>query len=265
MKSKANIQTHPIHPLLIPFPIAFLMGTLLFDLLAIITPGKNFWQTGQYLEAAGIISALVTAVPGIIDYKYTVPPQSSAKKRAVKHGLVNTAMLVIFLIAFLLRTDDSSIPVLALEAGGAVLLCIAGWMGGTLVHRNQIGIYNRYANGGKWKEAYLDYQDGPVAIASSDELAEDQMKLIHIGDRRIVLGKTQNKHVAFSDHCSHKGGSLAGGVLICGTVQCPWHGSQFSTYTGDVQAGPAKERISTYPVTETGGKLYITISGETGS
>jgi nitrite reductase/ring-hydroxylating ferredoxin subunit len=45
--------------------------------------------------------------------------------------------------------------------------------------------------------------------------------------------------------------------MMCGTVQCPWHGSQFDVRNGEVKAGPAKERINTYLVREEGGKLYL--------
>ncbi|MDQ3552038.1 MAG: Rieske (2Fe-2S) protein [Bacteroidota bacterium] len=76
------------------------------------------------------------------------------------------------------------------------------------------------------------------------------MKLLHIKDKRIVLAKTENKYVAFDDRCTHKGGSLAGGSIMCGTVQCPWHGSQFNVFNGYVTAGPAKEKIKIYTVTE---------------
>jgi nitrite reductase/ring-hydroxylating ferredoxin subunit len=54
--------------------------------------------------------------------------------------------------------------------------------------------------------------------------------------------------VAFQDHCTHRGGPLADGVLACNLVTCPWHGSQFNVETGEVVSGPAEERIQVYPV-----------------
>ncbi len=85
------------------------------------------------------------------------------------------------------------------------------------------------------------------------------MKLLHINDKRIVIGRTENGYVAFNDYCTHKGGSLAGGAMMCGTVQCPWHGSQFDVNTGKVTAGPADEPISVYAVSVKEGKVFITI------
>lgn len=262
MKSKAQIKTHPIHPILVSFPIAFLSGTLLFDVLSVISANDSLWQAGSYLELAGMISAVVAAVPGVIDFKYTVPPDSSARKRAAKHGLINSAMLIVFLVAYLLRTNESAaILIVALEVVGTALLVTAGWMGGTLVNRNHIGVYNRYASGGKWKEARLKPVDGLIEAAEVDELKKDQMKLLHVGDKRIVLGRSEDGYVAFDDRCSHKGGSLAGGTMICGTVQCPWHGSQFSTQSGEVKAGPADQKIDTYPTTQINGKVYVRFPG----
>ena len=262
MKSKASFKSHPLHPILVSFPIAFFIGTLLFDVLGIVYNGEHLHIAALYLEAAGIGFALLAAVPGIIDYIFIVPPKSSAKKRATKHGLTNTLMVIIFSAALYLR-HNHAIPfyfIIGLEVSGVVLLSIAGWLGGTLVYRNQIGVDIRYANAGKWKEEYLHADNRQVAVASIDELKVNQMKLIHIKDKRIVVCKTEKGYAAFDDHCTHRGGSLAGGSMICGTVQCPWHGSQFDVNTGIVKAGPAKEKINTYNVREAEGKVILTWS-----
>jgi nitrite reductase/ring-hydroxylating ferredoxin subunit len=122
-------------------------------------------------------------------------------------------------------------------------------MGGTLVYRNQIGVDPRYAGAGKWKEEAVEVDaDGWAAVAQDDELEVDQMKLVRAGGLRIVVGRTERGYVAFEDRCTHKGGSLAGGMMICSTVQCPWHGSQFDARTGEVKHGPAEVRIRVYQV-----------------
>lgn len=261
MRSKASINSHPIHPILIPFPIAFLIGTLFFDVLGFLQYSESFWKTGMYLGIAGIASALIAAVPGVIDYIYTVPPKSSGKRRASFHALINTTMVVVFGIALYYRQDENAYPlvIIGLELLGAILLFIAGWLGGTLVYRNQIGVDPRYAFAGKWKEEYLGDVNGVVPVADFDELKVNQMKLLHINDKRIVIGRTENGYVAFNDYCTHKGGSLAGGAMMCGTVQCPWHGSQFDVNTGKVTAGPADEPISVYAVSVKEGKVFISV------
>ncbi|WP_345955507.1 DUF2231 domain-containing protein [Mucilaginibacter sp. PAMB04168] len=259
MKSKASIKGHPLHPILIPFPIAFLIGTFVFDLLHVINRNESYWQTAGYLEIAGIVTALAAAVPGAVDYFTIVPPQSSGKKRATQHALVNVGMVLVFIIALFLRDKASNIVILGLKGLGVIMLFVSGWLGGTLVYRNQIGVDPRYANAGKWIEAHFNQTSGSIEVATSNELETDQMKLLHVGNKRIVLAKTESEYLAFDDRCTHKGGSLAGGMMICGTVQCPWHGSQFDCKTGLVKAGPATEKIATYPVTETNGKVYLSL------
>jgi nitrite reductase/ring-hydroxylating ferredoxin subunit/uncharacterized membrane protein len=261
MRSKASFRGHPIHPALIPFPFAFLYGAFGFDLVGQLCERPSWWTTGGYLGLIGIAAALVAAVPGLIDYFGTVPPRSSGKARATKHMVVNLAAVVLFALAWAIRGDASVEPdtaILALEGVGLALLTAGGWMGGVLVNRNQIGVDHRYAQAGKWKEARIQAgADLSPVVARSDELQPDQMKLLHVDGRRIVLARTEEGYVAFDDRCTHKGGSLAGGAMIGGVVQCPWHGSQFDCRTGAVGAGPAKESIATYRVSESDGEVRL--------
>src|SRR5205814_1728810 len=128
----------------------------------------------------GIATALLAAVPGFIDYFMAVPPKSTGKARATRHMVLNLSAVVLFTLARYLRgaADTPPEPVLlALELMGVICLIIAGWMGGTLVSRNQISIDHRYAQAGKWREERVSPgADGAIKAASSDELAVDQMK-----------------------------------------------------------------------------------------
>jgi nitrite reductase/ring-hydroxylating ferredoxin subunit/uncharacterized membrane protein len=263
MRSKASIKGHPIHPALIPFPFAFLYGALLFDILGLAADSAPLWTTGGHLAAAGIIAAIAAAVPGLIDYFYTVPPNSTGKTRATRHMAVNLGAVTLMAAALWLRPGGSvppGVPTLALEVVAVALLTMGGWMGGTLVSRNQISVDHRYAGAGKWNESRIAAsRSEAVVVATAGELEINQMKLLRMDDARIVLGRTESGWVAFDDHCTHRGGSLADGVMICGTVQCPWHGSQFDVRSGAVKAGPAEEPITTYEVEERDGKVRLLI------
>lgn len=262
MRSKAQIKSHPIHPILVGFPVAFFTGTVFFDFLCLIQRQSDFGSVARYLLIAGIIMSIATAVPGFIDFLYTVPPASSAKQRAATHGLLNVCMLALFILALVFRAGADSpgaVPMI-LECAGFVVMSIAGWLGGTLVHRNQIGVDPRYAFAGKWNEVTALEKNGIVDLGSGEDLKRDQMKLIRVAGKRIVLAKASDGFVAFDDHCTHRGGSLAGGMMICDTVQCPWHGSQFDVRTGAVKAGPANEKIGTYRVEMVEGRLRIHLS-----
>jgi nitrite reductase/ring-hydroxylating ferredoxin subunit/uncharacterized membrane protein len=260
MRSSAHFRGHPIHPALIPFPLAFLVGAFLFHLTGRLLDRPAIWTTGSHLALAGIAMALLAAVPGFIDYRHSVPPDSSAKRRATTHALVNLSGVGLFGVSCLLRGGGPpGVLDLLLEAIGAGLLGAGGWLGGVLVSRNQISVDHRYAGAGKWREATVEARPGqPVVVGRAGELEVDQMKLIHLGDRRLVVARTADGYVGFDDRCTHKGGSLADGVMICGTVQCPWHGSQFDARTGEVRAGPAEKPIRCYRVEQTGDELILT-------
>ena len=263
MRSKANFRSHPIHPMLIPFPIAFLVGALGFDIAGVVLDNPDLWRTGGWLALAGIAAALVAAVPGFIDFIYTVPPDSSAKRRATLHMTVILTAGALFAAAAFMRAGVANEPTgttIAIEAIAIAFLSAGGWMGGVLVGRNQISVDHRYAGAGKWREERISITAGtPAKIAQASELQVDQIKLIHTGQGRIVLARSESGWLAFDDRCTHRGASLADGVMICGTVQCPWHGSQFDGTSGAVRAGPASEPIRTYKVEEKDGAVYLTI------
>jgi nitrite reductase/ring-hydroxylating ferredoxin subunit/uncharacterized membrane protein len=259
MRSAANFRGHPIHPMLIPFPFAFLTGAFVFDVAGRVMGHATWWSTGRYLALVGILAALLAAVPGFIDYFRTVPPESSGKRRATTHMLLNLSAVTAFIVATWLRSGDVApeTPVLVLEGLAVGMLFVGGWLGGVLVSRNQISVDHRYARAGRWKEEDVKTESGQsVVVASSDELEIDQMKLLRVNGRRLVLARTDQGYVAFDDRCPHRGGSLAGGVVVGGVVQCPWHGSQFDCRTGAVKAGPAQKPIETYRVSEREGRVY---------
>jgi uncharacterized membrane protein len=101
MKSTASFKSHPIHPMLIPFPFAFLSGGWGFRAAAAVTGNDDLKTVSRYLVPVGLVAGLVAAVPGLVDYLGSVPPQSSAKKRATKHALLNVTSLALFAAGWL--------------------------------------------------------------------------------------------------------------------------------------------------------------------
>ena len=258
MRTTASLKGHPIHPMLIPFPFAFLTGAFLFDAASRVLGRPDYGLTGRHLTAAGIGAGLIAAVPGAVDYFTSVPPKSSGSERATKHALSNVTALALFGASWFLRrgyrpTGDS----LAAQAAGVGLMGVGGWLGGTLVYRNQIGVDHRYADAGKWKEDSAEPAGDALVVGAAADLEVNQMRLVHAEGERVVVARTEDGYRAFDDRCTHKGGPLSDGALICGTVQCPWHGSQFDVTTGEVKCGPAKERIGTRGVQAAGGQLRL--------
>jgi nitrite reductase/ring-hydroxylating ferredoxin subunit/uncharacterized membrane protein len=256
MRSKAAIQSHPLHPMLVAFPIGLWVAAFIFELVGRNNP--NLWAAGFYCVIGGCVGAVLAALPGALDWLTVVPPESTAKRRGLIHGGLNTLDLLLFIyIAYRLGSPDVQPDgtTLVLMGIGVVVLGISGWLGGTLVYRNQIGIDHRYAGAGKFKSRTLENWSRPVCNQS--ELADGQMILACVSGERVVVGRCSEGLFAFSDHCTHSGGPLSDGALVGCTVQCPWHGSQFDIRTGRVVSGPAQEKIDICAIEIRDGEVYV--------
>jgi nitrite reductase/ring-hydroxylating ferredoxin subunit/uncharacterized membrane protein len=244
--------------MLVAFPIGLWVTSFIFDLIARASHSPSLWAAAYYLIIAGIIGAILAAIAGAIDLFGVVPPQSSAKRRGYLHASLNVIALVLFIIVAFHRGRPVTMPdgwSLLLSLIALIILGFSGWLGGTLVYRNQIGVDHRYAHSTTWTERRLG--DWSEALCDADELKPGQLMLVHIGDQRIAVGRCGEGLVAFSDHCTHRGGSLSDGALVGCTVQCPWHGSQFDVHTGQVVAGPAPQPIQTYALEVRAGQVYL--------
>jgi uncharacterized membrane protein/nitrite reductase/ring-hydroxylating ferredoxin subunit len=258
MRARANIRSHPIHPMLVAFPIGLWVTGFALDLAGLAFADARLWAAGWFAILAGCIGAVLAAIFGATDLLTVVPPNSSGRRRGYIHAGLNVAALVLFAAALAYRggadAEPSRLPLL-LSAAGVVVVAISGWLGGTLVYRNQIGVDHRYAGAGIWRERTLENWERPAC--GEHELGYGQMMLVRVAGERVVVGRCADGIVAFADHCTHRGGPLSDGVLAGCTVQCPWHGSQFDTHTGRVVAGPAKSQITIYEVEVRGAEVYV--------
>ena len=258
MRSVANIKGHPIHPVLVAFPIGLWVASFLFDAIGTSTTNSLLWAAGFYAIIAGCIGAALAAAAGVADLLGSVPPNSSAKKRGYIHGGLNAAVLLMYIYIAWRRGGPWDPPdgVAILISGlGVLMLAASGWLGGTLVYNNQIGVDRRYANAGRQKIRTLSGWEKPVCNPS--ELSDGQLMLAIVGNERVAVGRCGEGIFAFADHCTHRGGPLSDGALVGCTVQCPWHGSQFDITTGRVIAGPAEEKIKLYEVEIRRGEVYV--------
>jgi nitrite reductase/ring-hydroxylating ferredoxin subunit/uncharacterized membrane protein len=244
--------------MLVVFPMGLFVASWAFDLIGRASGNQLLWAGAFYMAIGGIVGGALAAVAGTVDYIGVVPPRSSAKKRGLLHGGLNAIVLIAFIVFAAHRKDPSAQPdafELWLSTFAVIGLGVSGWLGGTLSYRNQIGVDHRFANAGKFRERTLEHWDRPACNES--EIADGQMMLVHVGGERVVLGRCSRGIVAFSDHCTHKGGPLSDGALVGCTVQCPWHGSQFDVLTGRVVAGPAGSQIDVYRTEVRGGEVYV--------
>lgn len=148
VRSTASIFGHPIHPMIVPFPIAFLVGTLATDLVFWGT-GDAFWaRASAWLVGAGVVMGGLAAVFGLTDFLTIERARGSV---GWVHFLGNLLAVVLSLVSLLLRVGN---PAAAVLPGGLVLsfivvgiLLVTGWMGGELAYRLKIGVIEDYEHG----------------------------------------------------------------------------------------------------------------------
>jgi uncharacterized membrane protein len=144
MKSKANIAGHPIHPMLIPFPLALWSTSFVVDVLFYFLRHPTLLVISKFMLAAGCLGAIAAAIVGFIDW--LAIENGEAKRVANWHARLNVAALVVFAISLFLRMGSYSglvgrrltIPFLC-SLAGVILIVISGWLGGELVFRYGMG------------------------------------------------------------------------------------------------------------------------------
>ncbi|MGN6702283.1 MAG: DUF2231 domain-containing protein [Burkholderiaceae bacterium] len=141
-RSTATIAGHPIHPMLVPFPIACFVGALITDIV--------YWQTAQiiwstfsaWLLVAGLVMGGFAALAGLIDFASNRAIR--AQRPAWPHLIGNVIVWIIALVNAFVHSRDawtSVVPTgLTLSAITVVILLFTAWMGGSMVYRHRVGV-----------------------------------------------------------------------------------------------------------------------------
>jgi len=141
MESRAKLLGHPIHQMLIVFPLGLLAMALIFDGVHLVT-GNPYWsEIAYWMIAAGVVSGFVAAPFGFVDW-LAIPSGTRAKRIGALHGAGNAIVLVLYAMSWAIRGANPRNPGIALVfsfAGGALAL-ITGWLGGELVDRLAVGV-----------------------------------------------------------------------------------------------------------------------------
>jgi uncharacterized membrane protein len=142
MESRTKLFGHPVHPMLVVFPLGLLGGAVIFDVIRIVT-GNGYWsEIAFWLIAGGILSGLIAAPFGAIDW-LAIPSGTRASRIGFLHGLGNVLVLMIFALSWWMRWDAPGVPgtlALALSFVGLSVALVTGWLGGELVDRLGVGV-----------------------------------------------------------------------------------------------------------------------------
>lgn len=142
MESKVKAFGHPIHPMLIVFPLGLLATSLIFDIIHWITGNGFFSVVAFWMIAAGVIGGLLAAIFGLIDW-LAIPGGTRAKTVGLWHGSGNVVVVVLFILSWLIRLNtQANPPIIAslLSILAVVLALVTGWLGGELVDRLGVGV-----------------------------------------------------------------------------------------------------------------------------
>lgn len=142
MEARARLFGHPIHQMLIPFPLGLLGAAVVFDIVYLVNGSPRFADIAYWLIVGGIVAALVAAPFGTLDW-LKIPKGTRAKRVGALHGLGNVVVVLLFLASWWLRRDNPLTPetvASALAIGGFALSGLTAWLGGELVDRLGVGV-----------------------------------------------------------------------------------------------------------------------------
>ncbi len=143
MESRVKLFGHPIHPMLIVFPLGLLVMSVIFDILHYLTRNTLFSTAAFYDIAAGVIGGLIAAIFGFIDW-LEIPGGTRAKTIGATHGIGNVILVVLFIISWFIRRGSVGYQpttlAFALSVIGILLGTVTAWLGGELVYRLRMGV-----------------------------------------------------------------------------------------------------------------------------
>jgi uncharacterized membrane protein len=142
MESRAKLLGHPVHQMLIVFPLGLLATAVIIDVIYFVSGALLFAELSYYLVIAGLIGGVIAAPFGLIDW-LAIPRNTRAKRIGALHGGGNVVVLLLFVASALLRARLPSAPPAAAyicSFAGAALALVTAWLGGELVDRLGIGV-----------------------------------------------------------------------------------------------------------------------------
>lgn len=150
-RSTASIAGHPIHPMLIPFPIAFFVATFVCDVVFWLTSNAMWATAAIWLLGAGIVMAALAALAGLTDVL------GEARIRALNdvwwHAGGNVVVVLIQLYNWWIRYSAGTSAVvpegLVLSLIVVCILVFTGWKGWEMVYRARVGVADEPGAGGE--------------------------------------------------------------------------------------------------------------------
>jgi uncharacterized membrane protein len=143
MESKAKLLGHPVHPMLVMYPLALFSVAVLFDALYLATGTEDFARVAFWCITVGLVVGLGAALFGLVDW-LGIRSGSRAKRIGAWHGIGNAVVVVLFLVSWATRLNglEYAPGILPFVLGliGVGIALVTAWLGGELVYRLRIGV-----------------------------------------------------------------------------------------------------------------------------
>lgn len=254
----------PLHPAVVHLPIALFPISSLLDLVsvAVTEPDAPLVSSAFICLLAGIVSALIAAVFGFVDYT-EIRDDHPGKKTATAHMILNLVAVGIYSASAGLRygtLDEPRVGLapLILSLIGLGLISYSGYLGGKMVYDDGIAVgRHRRDTPLPQKTVIARSKESPVAVGSDAGLREGETMRVSVNGTVIALARADGAIHAFQEFCTHRYGPLSEGELKGCEVTCPWHRSRFDIRTGKVTSGPAKIDLRTFRTEVRDGQILV--------
>lgn len=144
MDARAKLLGHPVHQMLVVFPLGLLATGVIFDLVHIGTDNVMFANVAYWMMVAGVVGGLLAAPFGFADW-LKIPRDTRARRIGAVHGLGNLVIVVLFVASVWQRADNEMIPTTGAYVCsfvGAFMALFTAWLGGELVDRLGVGVHD---------------------------------------------------------------------------------------------------------------------------
>lgn len=143
MESRLKVLGHPVHPMLVMFPVALLGTAVGFDLVDVLGGPELLGEVAYWNLTVGLVGGLLAAVAGSVDL-LALPTGTRAKRVALTHALANVAVILLFGAVWAVRLNaegrGAGGALIAIELVALAVLALSAWLGGELVDRLGVGV-----------------------------------------------------------------------------------------------------------------------------
>jgi nitrite reductase/ring-hydroxylating ferredoxin subunit/uncharacterized membrane protein len=230
---------HPLHPVLIAFPIGSWSAATLLDL------ARADRDARRMLVALGVLAAVPTALSGASDWLSTV---GSGRRVGLVHAASNSGALALETASWLARNRGRHVKGTMLSLAATGLMGAGIWLGEHLTYGLGVGVDTT---------AFQRLPEDWTDVAADTDVPVDGAVCVQVDAVPVLLSRLLGEIVALTDRCTHRGGPLHEGTIANGCVTCPWHGSTFDLRTGYVVGGPASRPEPRLEVQTVDGRVRV--------